>query len=65
MIELAFVACSLLSPYQCKEQTLTFDVPIMQCMTGAQVPLSEWVASHPGWRVDKYECRAAGRFAKI
>ena len=65
MIELIALACSLLSPFNCKDVSLAVaEITPMQCVMGAQSRASEWIDQHPGWRIAKLTCGKLGRYAK-
>ena len=59
MIEIIAVICSLLSPANCYEQTVTTsdvgDVSMQSCLTGAP-QLAEWMKQHPAERLAAWRC---------
>jgi len=57
MVQLLFVACTVLSQQSCEERSLIFtDITPMSCMMGAQPELARWVAEHPNWTVSRWRC---------
>jgi hypothetical protein len=36
----------------------------MQCLMQAPPHMARWVGEHPGWKIMKWTCRRAGRYAK-
>lgn len=59
MIQIIAVLCSLSSPADCHEQTVTTsdfaDVTMTSCLMGAP-QLADWMRSHPGQRLAKWRC---------
>lgn len=70
MIEIAAVMCMLASAEHCRDVVLTFEaeadaVSPASCMMNGQLELAKWSEEHDGWRVQRWSCRPAGRFAKL
>ena len=59
MITIIAVLCSLASPTNCHEQTVTTsefaDVSMMSCLMGAP-QLAEWMKQHPAERLASWRC---------
>jgi len=59
MITIIAVLCSLASPANCHEQTVTTsefaDVSMMSCLMGAP-QLAEWMKQHPAERLASWRC---------
>ena len=59
MIEIIAVLCSLLSPANCYEQTVTTsdfaDVSMQSCLIGAP-QLAAWMEHHPAERLAAWRC---------
>jgi hypothetical protein len=59
MIKIIAVLCSLASPADCHEQTVTTsdfaDISLTSCLIGAP-QLAEWMNGHPGQRLAKWRC---------
>ena len=59
MIEIIAVLCSLSSPANCYEQTVTTsnfdDVSMQSCLIGAP-QLAEWMKQHPAERLAAWRC---------
>ena len=69
MIKIIAVLCSLSSPANCREQTVTTsdfaDVSMQSCLMGAP-QLAEWMKQHPAERLAGWRCvigKQAGRGA--
>lgn len=62
MISLVITACTLYRTDDCRRYELTFvDVPLYQCMMGAQPVIAEWARSHPNVYVKKWRCELVNR----
>ena len=59
MIELVFVVCLMADPAACETRSLQFVEPLdlRACALGAQMPLAQWSARHPGHRIESWRCR--------
>ena len=59
MIKIIAVLCSLASPANCHEQTVTTsdfaDVSVQSCLMGAP-QLAEWMKQHPSERLAAWRC---------
>ncbi|MCK1479338.1 hypothetical protein IVB27_32510 [Bradyrhizobium sp. 197] len=59
MIQIIAVLCSLSSPAECHEQTVTTsdfgDISMTSCLMGAP-QLAEWMKEHPGQRLAGWKC---------
>ncbi len=59
MIKIVAVLCSLTSPADCREQTVTTsdfaDVSIQSCLMGAP-QLAEWMKQYPAERLAAWRC---------
>lgn len=59
MIQIIAVLCSLSSPADCREQTVTTsdfaDVSMQSCLMGAP-QLADWMKDHPGQRLAGWKC---------
>ena len=59
MIEIIAVLCSLSSPANCQEQTVTTsdfaDVSMQSCLIGAP-QLADWMKQHPAERLAAWRC---------
>jgi len=59
VIKIIAVLCSLLSPANCYEQTVTTsdfaDVSMQSCLMGAP-QLAEWMKQHPAERLAAWRC---------
>lgn len=65
MTELLFTICTIVAGAKCEERSLVFaDLPLMTCMVGAQPQLAQWAEQHPNWRITRWRCQPAGRYAK-
>ena len=64
MIKIIAVLCSLASPTNCHEQTVTTsdfaDLSVQSCLVGAP-QLAEWMAQHPAERLAALRCTIGGR----
>lgn len=59
MIALVFVVCLQAEPHTCQERNLLFtdhQLTPMACLMNAQTRLAEWSATHPRWRIDRWQC---------
>ncbi len=67
MIAIIAVLCSLSSPGDCHEQTVTTsdfaDVSVQSCMMGAP-QLAEWMKQHPAERLAAWRCVIGKRESK-
>ena len=67
MIQIIAVLCSLSSPADCQEKTVTTsdlaEITMTSCMMGAP-QLAEWMKQHPGKRLAKWRC-VIGTPAKV
>ena len=71
MIEISFIACTLLAGQTCQEQRLTFmeqpgSLTVFQCAFTGQVEIAKWTREHPNWSLAPggFKCRPAGMMAK-
>ncbi len=59
MIKIIAVLCSLSSPANCREQTVTTsdfaDISMLSCLMGAP-QLAEWMKQHPAERLAAWRC---------
>lgn len=59
MIQIIAVLCSLSSPTDCREQTVTTsdfaDITVTSCLMGAP-QLAEWMKQYPGQRLAGWKC---------
>lgn len=59
MIQIIAVLCSLSSPTDCHEQTVTTsdfaDITVTSCLIGAP-QLAKWMKQHPTKRLAKWRC---------
>ena len=64
MIKIIAVLCSLASPTNCHEQTVTTsdfaDVSLQACLVGAP-QLAEWMKQHPAERLSVWHCAVGKR----
>jgi hypothetical protein len=64
VIKIIAVLCSLSSPANCYEQTVTTsdfaDVSVQSCLTGAP-QLAEWMKQHPSERLAAWRCMIGGQ----
>lgn len=68
MIEIAAAACLIGYANQCRDVVLTFaaeNVTPTSCMTYSQIELAKWTVGHPNWRITRFTCRPAGKFANL
>ena len=68
MIEIWFIACSLLAGQQCRDVHLTFysdNLTPFECMHYGQSAIAKWTMENPNWILKRgYKCGRAGQFAK-
>ncbi len=67
MIELVLLACLVDEPDSCHDVGLAYsaeNLTPMQCLMQAPPQMAKWVGEHPGWKIMKWTCRRAGRYAK-
>jgi hypothetical protein len=67
MLELAFIACSLLEGQTCKDVKLTYaseSISVHGCFLYGQHEIARWQDGHPNWQVRGWKCRPAGLVAK-
>lgn len=67
MIELIFVACSILHGATCVEHRMAFlanEIPVFACAKYGQAELAKWSLSHPNHSIHKWRCQRAGLQAK-
>jgi hypothetical protein len=67
MIELVLLACLVDKPESCRDVGLMYsaeNLTPMQCLMQAPPHMAQWVGEHPGWKIMKWSCRRAGRYAK-
>jgi hypothetical protein len=70
MIEIVFLACSIVVGPTCVEKTITFfeqpgSISTFSCGFYGQVELAKWRSANPNWCVPRgYKCRPAGVMAK-
>jgi hypothetical protein len=67
MIELVLLVCLASDPNSCREEGLIYsaeNLTPMQCIMQAPPQMAKWVGEHPGWKVAKWTCRRAGKYAK-
>jgi hypothetical protein len=55
VIKIIAVLCSLSSPANCHEQTVTAEVSMQSCLMGAP-QLAEWMKQHPAERLAAWRC---------
>lgn len=58
MLELAIAACFAAS-IECRDFSLLYDpqqMPLMTCVTRAQVEIVRWKETHPKWTVKRWRC---------
>ena len=64
MIKIVAVLCSLTSPADCHEQTVTTsdfaDISMQSCMMGAP-QLADWTKQHPAERLARWRCEIGKR----
>lgn len=66
MIELIFIACSIVNGAQCHDVKLVYqDISLMTCLMQAQQPIAEWANVHPNFTTGKYTCQLAGTYANL
>ena len=68
MIEIAAAVCMLSSAEHCRNIVLSFEadnVTPVSCMMQGQIELSKWTEGHPNWRIERFTCRPAGKFANL
>jgi hypothetical protein len=67
MIKVVAVLCSLSSPGDCHEQTVTTsdfaDISIQSCLMGAP-QLADWMKQHPAERLARWRCEIGKRESK-
>lgn len=70
MLELTFIACSLLNGNVCEQKRLTFmenpgSISAFSCGLYGQIEIAKWRRENPNWSVAQgYKCRPAGQMAK-
>lgn len=70
MLEIIFMACSLLQGNMCEEKRLVFmeepgTLTAFSCAKYGQMELAKWRAQNTNWCIPRgYKCRPAGQFAK-
>jgi hypothetical protein len=66
MISIIAILCSLSSPTDCHEQTVTTsdfeNISLQSCLMGAP-QLAEWMKDHPGQRLARWKC-VIGKMAR-
>jgi hypothetical protein len=68
MLELLIGVCLIDDPARCKSVSLVYAAEAltpMQCVMRAQPEMAKWVGEHPGWKITRWTCRRAGKFARI
>jgi len=70
MIEIAFLACSLLEGGGCKDVSLRYhsDVPpsVFECTLYGQTAIAKWAAENPNWWVAHgYTCGPPSNVVKL
>jgi hypothetical protein len=62
MIAIVISACLLSNPDVCKDYRipLASGIDVTHCMTSAPLHFPTWAGEHPGWRVARWRCLAAG-----
>jgi hypothetical protein len=64
MIKIVAVLCSLTSPENCHEQTVTTsdfaDISVQACLMGAP-QLADWMKQHPAERLAAWRCEIGKR----
>ena len=70
MIEIAFLACSLLDGSGCKDVSLQYhsEVPpsAFQCARYGEVAIAKWVVDNPNWSITRgYTCGPASKVVKL
>ena len=56
MISLIFTACLIENPVQCRDETISAEVTLWECMISSQSVLAQWAVEHPAYRITKYKC---------
>jgi hypothetical protein len=66
MIELVFVACMIVRPEACEENTLSFlsQADPQSCMAQAPPALATWTGEHPGYRIASWRCQDAAHHSE-
>jgi hypothetical protein len=65
--QIVFSVCTLLAPTQCKDVYLqiasefgaSLQLPF-NCARQGQIEGQKWIQQHPGWRIERWKCPAAG-----
>jgi hypothetical protein len=68
MIEIAAAVCMVGSAQHCRDIVLSFQadsVTPASCMMYGQSELAKWTEGHPNWRIARFTCRPAGKFANL
>ena len=70
MIEIAFLACSLLQGGECMEVELRFysqaSPSIFECALYGQAAMAKWVVKNPNWSVARgYRCGPPSKIVKL
>jgi hypothetical protein len=62
MIAIVISACLISDPGVCKDYRipLASGIDVTRCMTDAPPHFATWVDAHPGWRIARWRCLAAG-----
>jgi hypothetical protein len=62
MIAIVISACLVGDPNVCKDYRipLALNVDSRHCMMDAPPHFARWAESHPGWRIVRWRCAAAG-----
>lgn len=69
MFTIILTICSVVQGATCKQAELTYAdenqaATPYGCMIGGMIEVSKWQASHPNWRVHRWQCGRAGMYAK-
>lgn len=67
MLELVMLVCNVVNPTNCKNVPLIYGDESRspyQCIMQAMPEMAKWAGQNPQWRVAKWTCRRAGRYAK-
>ncbi len=68
MLELSFLACTLLAGQKCQDIHIPLlpEVSSFQCMMHGQQVLAKWVMENPNWTISRgYTCAKVGTVANL
>lgn len=70
MLELIFIACTIVSGARCQDHSMTFEQPegmlvAYGCGLTGQAELAKWREEHPNWWIAGWHCGAPRSYAKI